>query len=74
MHQAKSSRATGTVLWFDHSQGHGFVGHDGGNRDCFVDRAVTDPRDREFLLEGTRLTFDVVDEPGGACAVNVARL
>jgi CspA family cold shock protein len=74
MHHAKSSRATGTVLWFDDARGHGFIARDGGERDCFVDRDATDRGDRRYLFEGTRVTFDVVEGPGGAFAVNVARL
>ena len=74
MHHAKSSRATGTVLWFNAERGHGFIERDGCERDCFVDTKVTDPADRLYLVKGTRVTFDVVEGPGGASAVNVARL
>jgi CspA family cold shock protein len=74
MHRAMSSRATGTVLWFDAARGYGFIERDGGERDCFVERAVTDPDDRRYLMKGTRVTFDVVEGVGGASAVNVARL
>ena len=74
MHHAKSSRATGTVVWFNHARGHGFIERDGGERDCFVDTAVTDPADRLHLVKGTRVTFDIVEGLAGASAVNVARL
>jgi cold shock protein len=74
MHQAMSTRATGTVQWFDDAREEGLIRCDGGERDCFVHKSAIHPDDRELLMEGTRVTFDVLEAPGGASAVNVARL
>lgn len=61
----------GTVKWFDSAKGHGFVSCDSRKGDCFLHQSGIAVEDRMYIEEGTRVSFDVVEEMGGASAVNV---
>jgi cold shock protein len=64
----------GTVKWFDSAKGHGFVSCDSGNEDCFLHQSGIQVEDRAHIEQGSRVSFDVLEELGGASAVNVTLL
>jgi CspA family cold shock protein len=53
----------GTVKWFNSELGYGFIGPDGGGKDCFVHHTAIDMEGYKTLKEGQRVEFAVV--PGG---------
>ncbi|WP_040713673.1 MULTISPECIES: cold shock domain-containing protein [Nocardia] len=58
----------GTVKWFNHEKGFGFITSDLGP-DLLVRQA--DIHNRDALLRDQRVTFDHVDSPKGPLAQNV---
>ncbi|MBO9556270.1 cold shock domain-containing protein [Cellulomonas sp.] len=65
-----SDGADGTVSWYDPDKGFGFVMPDSGGEDVFVHvRALA--RGLSELVDGDRVTFDVVDGEKGPQARNV---
>ena len=56
--------ADGTVTWYDEGKGFGFISHDGGGPDVFVQvRALADGL--TWLTEGDRVTYEVVQGEKG---------
>lgn len=67
---ATSDGADGTVSWYDEAKGFGFIAPDSGGPDVFVHvRALAD--DLPELLEGDRVTYDVVPSERGPQARDV---
>ncbi|MBA2123727.1 cold-shock protein [bacterium Unc6] len=63
--------ATGTVKWFDKRKGYGFITLDEGT-DVFVHFSAIGGGDGfKTLVEGQKVTLDVVDGPKGKQANNV---
>jgi CspA family cold shock protein len=70
-----SDMPSGTVKWFSHSRGYGFItGEDG--TDVFVHYSAI--QDDEFgfksLTEGDKVSFDVEKGPKGPYAIKVVKL
>lgn len=67
-------RQNGTVKFFNHSRGFGFITPEGGDRDVFVHVTSLERSGLPALDDGTKVTFDVEDDPRGRGkhAVNVA--
>ncbi len=61
----------GTVKWFNHEKGFGFITPDSGP-DLFVRQA--DVRGDDALHRDQRVTFDAIDSPKGPAAQNVRSL
>jgi cold shock protein len=65
--------ATGTVRWFSHDRGYGFIEPDQGGRDLFVHFSSVTGSYRE-LDAGRRVQFDSKEGPKGIEATNVSVL
>lgn len=65
-----SDGADGTVSWYDDAKGFGFVAPDGGGDDVFVHVSALG-RGLTELVEGARVTYDVVAGDRGPNARNV---
>lgn len=65
--------ATGTVKWFNDSKGFGFLEQEDGSGDVFVHFSAITGDGFKSLVEGDRVTFNVVKGPKGLQAENVQR-
>jgi CspA family cold shock protein len=63
--------ATGTVKFFNHQKGFGFVTPTDGSRDVFVHVSAVERAGMTTLNEGQRITYDVVTERGKQAAANL---
>jgi cold shock protein len=66
--------ATGTVKWFNATKGYGFITPDAGqgDKDVFVHITAVERAGMRSLIEGQRVTYQVLNEPRGAKAVDLA--
>lgn len=64
--------AEGTVKWFNDAKGFGFIEQDNGP-DVFVHFSAIQGEGFKSLVEGDRVSFDVVDGPKGPQAANVQK-
>ncbi len=63
---------TGTVKWFNSTKGFGFITPDDGGKDVFVHISAVTQAGMSKLAEGQRVSYEVVDEPKGRKAVDLA--
>ncbi len=63
--------ATGTVKWFNNSNGFGFITPDGGGEDLFAHFSSINMDGYKTLKEEQRVSFDIVDGPKGKQAANI---
>jgi CspA family cold shock protein len=52
--------SNGTVKWFNATKGFGFIGPDDGSADVFVHISAVERSGLRSLVEGQKITFDVV--------------
>ena len=66
-------RQKGTVKFFNHNRGFGFIAPEGGDKDVFVHITALEKSGLPALEDGTAVTFEVEDDPRvrGKQAVNV---
>ncbi|PSJ52208.1 cold-shock protein [Pseudaminobacter soli (ex Li et al. 2025)] len=55
--------ATGTVKFFNSTKGFGFIAPDEGGPDVFVHISAVERAGMRTLVEGQKLSFDVVRDP-----------
>ena len=63
--------ATGTVKWFNGQKGCGFIAPDTGGKDVFVHISAVEKAGFSSLVEGAKVTFDVVANRGKESAENL---
>jgi CspA family cold shock protein len=63
--------ATGTVKFFNSQKGYGFIQPDNGDRDVFVHISAVERAGMRTLVEGQKVTYDVVTERGKQAAGNL---
>ncbi|WP_327122020.1 cold-shock protein [Streptomyces sp. NBC_01341] len=63
--------ASGTVKWFNAAKGFGFIEQDGGGADVFAHFSNIAAQGFRELLEGQKVTFDIVPGPKSPTAENI---
>jgi len=63
--------ATGTVKWFNTQKGYGFIQPSDGSRDVFVHITALQKANITNLIEGQRVTYELVTERGKTSAGNL---
>ena len=56
---------TGTVKFFNHSRGFGFVAPEDGSKDVFIHVTALERSGVASVDEGDKITFDIEDDPRG---------
>lgn len=63
--------AEGTVKFFNHDRGYGFIRPDAGSKDVFVHASALERAGIGSLNEGQKVSYDVTMERGKEAAVNI---
>jgi cold shock protein len=63
--------ATGTVKFFNTQKGFGFITPTDGSRDVFVHISAVQRAGLDTLVEGQRVSYEVVNERGKPAAGNL---
>ena len=63
--------ATGTLKWFNANKGYGFIQPDGGGKDVFVHISAVEKAGFSSLVEGAKVTYDIVTSRGKESAENL---
>jgi cold shock protein len=63
--------ATGTVKWFNATKGFGFIQPDGGGKDVFIHISAVERAGYTGLVEGAKVSFDIVPNRGKEAAENL---
>jgi CspA family cold shock protein len=61
----------GTVKFFNVQKGFGFIQPDDGSKDVFVHISAVERAGMRSLIEGQKVSFDVVTERGKTAASNL---
>lgn len=64
--------ATGKIKWFSDEKGYGFIIPDNAGPDMFVHAKALEKSHIFDLKEGQSVSYDVGDNKGRQCAVNIA--
>jgi len=64
-------RQTGTVKFFNHSRGFGFITPDDGGKDLFVHHSAIAGNGFRSLPEGAKVSYDTEQGRKGPAAANV---
>jgi CspA family cold shock protein len=70
--QGKYVMAIGTVKFFNSNKGFGFIQPDNGGADVFVHVTALERAGMSGLVEGQKVSYDVVTERGKSAASNLA--
>lgn len=58
-------RVNGTVKFFNHSRGFGFIAPENGGKDVFVHITALERSGLPALDDGQKVTFEIEDDPRG---------
>jgi CspA family cold shock protein len=64
--------AVGVVKWFNPTKGYGFIQPQDGGADVFVHVTAVQRAGMQSLMEGQRLSYEVVRDRGKPAAANLA--
>jgi CspA family cold shock protein len=67
----RQTMTIGTVKFFNHTRGFGFITPDDGSKDVFVHVSAIEKAGITNLAEGQKLSFTVQDDARGPKAVNL---
>lgn len=62
---------TGTVKFFNTQKGYGFIQPDDGSKDVFVHITAVERAGLRSLVEGQKVSFEIVTERGKQAAGNL---
>jgi len=63
--------AVGTVKWFNVQKGFGFIQPEGGGKDVFVHISAVERAGLGTLVEGQKVSYEVITERGKQAAGNL---
>ena len=63
--------ATGTVKWFNATKGYGFIQPDAGGKDVFVHISAVERAGFSGLVEGAKISYQIVSDRGKESAGNL---
>jgi CspA family cold shock protein len=63
--------ATGTVKFFNTQKGYGFIQPEDGSKDVFVHITAVERAGMRSLVEGQRVSYEIVTERGKQAAGNL---
>jgi CspA family cold shock protein len=63
--------ATGTVKFFNTQKGFGFIAPSDGSKDVFVHISAVERAGMRTLLEGQKISYDIVTDRGKQSAANL---
>jgi CspA family cold shock protein len=66
--------AIGTVKWFNPTKGYGFIAPDGGGNDVFVHISAVEKAGYTSLVEGAKVSYELVTNRSGKQAAENLRL
>ena len=61
----------GTVKWFNHAKGYGFIQPETGGEDAFVHITTVRKSGFDTLQQGQKITYEAKDNHGRSAAVNL---
>ena len=64
--------ALGTVKWFNSTKGYGFIRPEDGGADVFVHVTAVQRAGLHSLMEGQRVSYEVVRDRGKLAAANLS--
>jgi CspA family cold shock protein len=71
LQRKEAMMATGTVKFFNSQKGFGFIAPNDGSKDVFVHVSALERAGMSTLVEGQKVSFDVVTERGKQAAANL---
>ncbi|MBN9048313.1 MAG: cold-shock protein [Rhizobiales bacterium] len=66
--------AVGTVKFFNTQKGYGFIQPEDGSSDVFVHISAVERAGMRSLMEGQKISYEVLTERGRPAAANLAAL
>ena len=66
--------ALGTVKWFNATKGYGFIKPDSGGQDVFVHISAVEKAGYSALMEGAKISYELVAGRGGKVSAENLRL
>ena len=66
--------STGTVKWFNHEKGYGFIQPDDGGKDVFVHTSALQEANINNLSDGQKVSYEVTEDRGKEAASDLQLL